>query len=475
MDLQRFFKKEGYDLKCFGDMERHLSDWGSWYKGDVASFHNYTIYNGEKKVPQKRLGMQMAKKVSEDWANLLMNERVEFSVDDGSEGKSATQERLLGVLSDNDFWVLANRGVELSFALGTGAFVLGLGDLKYDDATNIIDTGDGRIDISFIPASKIFPLSYEGNDITECAFATRKTDGKATYVYVSMHVLDDNGDYLIRNYVLKETGANYTDITDQQTDFIPEFETKSNVKWFSILRPNIVNNINLDNPYGISVFANAIPTLKSADIIYDSLANEFLLGRKRIFVSAEAIKVDIQTGESKLTFDPNDVVFYSLPSDMDGKQSIIDTDMTIRADEHEKAIYLQLNILSSKVGFGEKHYKFDAGGVVTATQVISENSSLFRTLKKHEITLENCLFDLFKGIMYIGNTFINLPMNMDSALSINFDDSIIEDKSAEMTRDLSLVNAGLMQKYEFRMKYFTEDMQTAKNMILAEPTGFENL
>jgi len=183
MDLQRFFKKEGYDLKCFGDMERHLSDWGSWYKGDVASFHNYTIYNGEKKVPQKRLGMQMAKKVSEDWANLLMNERVEFSVDDGSEGKSATQERLLGVLSDNDFWVLANRGVELSFALGTGAFVLGLGDLKYDDATNIIDTGDGRIDISFIPASKIFPLSYEGNDITECALLlARQTAKRLTFM-----------------------------------------------------------------------------------------------------------------------------------------------------------------------------------------------------------------------------------------------------------------------------------------------------
>jgi A118 family predicted phage portal protein len=470
MDLKQFFKSKGFDVVATDTMENHLESWKSWYSGDVTNFHNYTIYNGSKKVPCKRLGLQMAKKVCEDWANMLMNEKVEFVID----GSETTSKNLNAVLFDNDFWTMANRGVELSFGLGTGAFVLGLNDITYDAETDTADTSTGQIRVEFIPAHKIFPLSYEGNNVAECGFATKKRLGKETLVFVSMHVKNDKGNYVIQNYVLRESkgGGGYTDVTDKQVGFLPEFDTRSETPWFTIYRPNIINNVEFDNPYGISVFANSISTLKSIDIIYDSFANEFLLGRKRIFVSSEVTKVDITTGESKLVFDPNDVVFYSIPPDMDGKGMITDTDMSIRSEDHEKGLIMQFNVLSAKCGFGERHYKFDNGSVSTATQIISENSTLFRTVKKHEILLESCLYDLFKGIMYIGNTFTGQAMDENAKLTINFDDSIIEDKNSEMTRDLQLVNGGIMQKWEFRVKYFGEDEETAKKNIPETPSLF---
>ena len=47
-------------------------------------------------------------------------------------------------------------------------------------------------------------------------------------------------------------------------------------------------------------------------------------------------------------------------------------------------------------------------------------------------------------------------------ISIDFDDSIIEDKSADFTRDLQLLNAGILNDWEFRMKWMNEDEATAK-------------
>ena len=56
--------------------EERIALWRSWYEGEVPHFHSYRVYNGQKRVLCRRAGLGMAKKVCEDWANLLMNERV---------------------------------------------------------------------------------------------------------------------------------------------------------------------------------------------------------------------------------------------------------------------------------------------------------------------------------------------------------------------------------------------------------------
>ncbi len=75
----------------------------------------------------------------------------------------------------------------------------------------------------------------------------------------------------------------------------------------------------------------------------------------------------------------------SLPEDVQDGAVITPIDMALRTQEHNTGIQDQLNLLSSKCGFGENHYRFDNGSLASATQVISENSTMFRTIKKHEI------------------------------------------------------------------------------------------
>jgi A118 family predicted phage portal protein len=121
--------------------------------------------------------------------------------------------------------------------------------------------------------------------------------------------------------------------------------------------------------------------------------------------------------------------------------------------------------LSSKCGFGENHYKYDNGNVSTATQVVSENSSLFRTIKKHELIVETVLIDLCRIILRMGNKYMGMKLDEEVEISIDFDDSIIEDEESNFNRDARLLQMGIMNDWEFRAKWMNEDPETAKKSL----------
>ena len=164
-------------------------------------------------------------------------------------------------------------------------------------------------------------------------------------------------------------------------------------------------------------------------------------------------------------FDPDDLAYYVLPEDVSDGVVITPIDMTLRTQEHNTGIQDQLNLLSSKCGFGENHYRFDQGSITTATQVISENSTMFRTIKKHEIILEQAITELCHIILRLGNAAMNAGLDEEAKVTIDFDDSIIEDKTTERNNDRQDLAAGIMNDWEYRMKWYNEDEATAKKML----------
>ena len=113
-------------------------------------------------------------------------------------------------------------------------------------------------------------------------------------------------------------------------------------------------------------------------------------------------------------------------------------------------------------GDPENHYKYDNGNVSTATQIISENSEMFRTIKKHEIILESVLIELCRVLLRMGNAYMNAGLNESVEITVDFDDSIIEDKETDFNRDSRMVQMGIMNHWEFRAKWMNEDEATAK-------------
>ena len=435
----------------------NIGVWKNWYDGEVKNFHQYKVYNGQEHVKRHRYTMGMAKKVSEDWANLLMNEKVQITL----EGKKE-QDFFDAVCSDSNFRVKSSEMQEMKAALGTVAYVPRIVGASVNAVTGKLEGKAEGIKLDYCTAEHIFPLSWENGKVIECAFSTSKAIGKDKYMYLQIHRLDENREYVIENVLFKDQNGQLSEVDNSSVEGFenvpPVVNTGSKDRQFVIDRLNIANNIDVSLPMGISVFANAIDNLKGVDVAYDSYINEFVLGKKRIMVKPEATKgID---GEP--VFDPNDTVYYVLPEDSQNGSLIEQVDMTLRTEEHNAGLQDMLNVLSSKCGFGENHYKFDRGNISTATQVISENSSMFRTIKKHEIILEDVMIELCRIILRLGNTYMGAGLNADVEISVDFDDSIIEDKQAEFSRDMQLLNAGIMNDWEFRMKWMNEDETTAK-------------
>lgn len=162
------------------------------------------------------------------------------------------------------------------------------------------------------------------------------------------------------------------------------------------------------------------------------------------------------------SIDDNDRRFYLLEEDATGGNVITPISPQLRTAQLNVGLQDMLNLLSSKCGFGETYYRFNGGSVATATQVISENSTMFRTIKKHEIVLEQVLIELCRILLRLGNIAMNANLKEDVEISIDFDDSIIEDKATNFARDMQLLSSGIMNDYEFRAKWMNEDEETAK-------------
>ncbi len=419
------------------DYYSRIALWKKWYGGKVPAVHNYTQYNGRRKLRRTRKTLGLAKTVSEDWANLLLNEKFQIGVD-----KANAKRKIDSVLASNEFAKRGNQLVELTFALGTGAFV------------EYLDGSDVKID--YIRAGMIYPLSWDNGKVLECAFASERAAGKKKQVYLNIHRLE-NGKYVIENHLFDRNGGILTEIA-LPDGVLPEVRTNSSVPRFQIFSPNIANNIDPDSPLGISVYANALDQLESADLVYDSYCNEFRLGRKRITVPISMARMAMEEdGTSTPVFDDNDTEFYAVPQDDKSENKIQEHNMELRADAHEAGMQTMLNLVSWKTGSGGKRYVFRDGQVKTATEVVSENSDLYRNLKKHELALEAALcglVDAIADLLHLGTV----------KAAISFDDSVISDTESDKMTFLQEIRDGVRQKWEYRMRFFGEDEATAKAM-----------
>lgn len=126
--------------------------------------------------------------------------------------------------------------------------------------------------------------------------------------------------------------------------------------------------------------------------------------------------------------------------------------------KHELGIQRSLDVLSLKTGMGTGRYQFDASGVKTATEVISEKSDLYQNLQKNEISIKAALINLVKAVAF-------LDTGSDVEVTVDFDDSIIEDSNTTIDRNIKLVQGGLRSKLTANMEiYKCSETDTKKEL-----------
>lgn len=457
MTIEKYLQDNyNYNPDIKDEIKSYIEQWKSWYKGNVRSFHNYFIYNGQRKVNKKRFTLNMAKEISEDWSDILWSEKCKVSMK--SDKTQKQYDELMDELSLNE---VINQAIEKSGALGTNATVVSVYDIIANEDGMTLDVSEAKTRIDNVDIDWIYPLTWNNKEITECAFGSVQYVNGDKYIILSVHKIADNGNYHIHNHLFKDTNGNILEI-EQSKDTMDDFDTQSNIKWFSIFRPLLTNNLFDNSPFGIPHYANAIDAMKTVDIDFDGFKNEVVDGRNITWVRADMLNYD--SGEQKLTFDPEDSSVHVLPKGAT-KEDLIQHDKTdYRTDKLINALNTSLNVLGNKVGFGENHYHFDGTNLSTATAVISSNSKMARRMKKLQIGYESSIYDLINAVCYASSKFGKFSIDITD-MTIQFDDSIIEDKEAESIRAGREVDLGVISKVEYRMRIFGETEEIAKQKI----------
>ena len=432
--IYQFLREHDYELpdEEYYDKIREFQD---WYEDGADDFHKLRWFNGIQEVSREMSRLSMAKTVAEDWANLLLNEKVEINTED-----EQAQKDLDEILKRNKFKVNANRLVEKAFALGTGAFIEYL--------------QDNEVSIDYVTAQHIFPLKWDSKGIHECAFGSEHMEGDDVIYYLQVHTRNRNKNYEIENFRFKaeKDSDAYTEVPLPE-GMTRKWNTNSRTPYFQIVMPNIVNNADMRNPLGISIYGNAIDILKQIDMAYDSLGNEVPLSRKMVFLRTDMFGIDTETGEMYSAIDKGDTVFHYLSSNPNDNTPIIhEYSSSMRISEFREIIQENLNLLSKKCGMGTNFYEFNDHGLQTATAVISDNADLFDSINKHELLLND-------AVVGMAEACLELSGHANAEVTVNFDDSIMQDTDAIKAQAMVEYNAGLIDAvvYFMRVNSMTEE------------------
>ena len=297
------------------------------------------------------------------------------------------------VLKQNNFNRKMVEAVEQAAALG-GEAVKTWYEIRRDKEGNEIpDTG--RIRIGFAMADQFVPTQWDNATVSGGIFVTRQAKGGWYYTLLEWHEWDGTT-YVIRNElyraeIKKDEQGNDQDILGFRYPLAAlypfmdeEVAVDTEKSLFTYFRTPDANNIDDNSPLGISIYANAMETLHAIDICFDSFVREFRLGKKRIIVPARMIRqvVDPVTGQQLRYFDATDETYEALSTDDPDSLKIQDNSVALRVDEHVAALNAFLNIFCLQVGLSAGTFSFDAhDGLKTATEVVSENSKTYKTVK----------------------------------------------------------------------------------------------
>ena len=494
MDL---FRKDVFELDGVPAFREYYTlfifTWQAVYKGFYRAWHEVPYKTVHDPKGKKRIlaTMNAGKMACAQMARYVWNERCEITVNrKGAENpeEDPLNEYLQEVLKKNRFWQAFGDLLEKSFALGGGALKEWVEIPKDRDGNDI---GEGKVRIGYTMASQFVPTAWDNARVKSGIFISREARDGFYYTVVEWHRMDGTT-YRVTNdlYRMPIKGAEPQNILgwwyplNEVYPFLSPDTTINNVEnsFFQYIKPFGANYADDNSPLGMSIFAPAMNTLHGLDIIFDSLQREFVLGKKRIIVPARAMKVSasVNGGRPERYFDADDEVWEALATDNPEDLKVYDNSVDLRVEPHVAGINCDLSILCTQIGFDPGTLSYDATkGIRTATEVISENSKTFSTVKAHENSIKDSLEQMVRailelsvhyGLTYKGQTIESLVAG-GYDIAIKFDDSIIEDKNAEINRGVMMVGSGLMSRVKFMtdvLGYTPEEADKEMNRISDE-------
>ena len=415
-----------------------INRWEDIYNG--GGDWRYTRKGGLNGGSRKVASLGAAKALCGELARLCFSEGTEICSTDPE-----TERFLREVLKENRFYERFPGFLEKMFALG-GAVVK-------------VYWNDG-IKIDLVQADSFVPTQWDNSGIVGGAFASKITSDRKSYILAEAQEL--SGDKLtITNKLYDENGAEC-----RMKDVAPGIHEQSVIKGMG--HPLFVYFKACgagSSPLGTSVFMSAEDTLRSIDLVFDSLAREFVLGKKRIIVPYYAVRGEYdENGDIRRYFDVNDEVFQAMSVSDSEELKITDNTAELRVTEHTEALSMLLDLLCMQVGLSEGSLSYKDGSIRTATEVISRNSRTYRTQAHFRGIVSQGLAQVMKNICVLGKMAGLLSEDASDNATVMFADGIAEDDVTRVDRALKLYEAGLISKARALSQIYGISLEEARSM-----------
>lgn len=413
--------------------------------------------------------------------------------DNISKGKAPWVDREDGIKTVNMAKFIADTRAKLT-TLDIGISVSG-GSARADFLQNITDDLIKRLPEKMCEADRlggmmirwngtswdfVLPGSFgvtevNGNrEITGAIFAVQAVEGNNTYTRLEYHrFVDVDGESLYQ--VTNKAYRNGTDISGNTTLGTPVPLTE--VRAWAHLQPDTYirgltkplfayyrvpgsNTIDDTSPLGVSIFANALTELRAIDVAISRKDTEIEDSKHMTFIG-QSIKRSADNRNFKL---PRFVQQLGIGLDDASNSSIKEHTATLLTESRLQDINFNLSMAGVKCGFSEGVFVLDGQrGMVTATQIESDDRDTIQTIKDDRDALQSALEQAIEGADKIA-TLMNLAPLGEYELQFAFGDitySYEEDKANWRMYAMQ----GWVPKWVYLMKFEKMTEEEAKAMI----------
>lgn len=339
-----------------------------------------------------------------------------------------------------------------------------------------------KMEFDFVKATNFFPISFSASgDLREAAFIERIISKDMVYSKVEYHKLEGNV-LTVMNKAFRSTNGQSQTQAYSESDLGSEIPLTEVAEWAELAPivsiPNVdfllfayfkmpeANTVDLDSPLGVSGFAKAVDLIRNADEQYSNLLWEFEGGQLAIDVDRTALNpLKDKNGNPIQVLPKRQERLFRHNLDL-GED---DTYNVFNPQLREASITSGLNTILMRI---EDVCALSRGTLSEITISEARTATELRILKQRSYAanddIQKALQQTLEDVVKIMDKYCwlyKIVPHGEFEVSYKWDDSIIVDKDTERQVDMLDINAGLMSRVEYRMKWFGETEVQAEEAI----------
>lgn len=325
----------------------------------------------------------------------------------------------------------------------------------------------GKACVDYITPDNFLVTETNSNgDILGCVFPDYVTKGNTSYVRLEYQRFEGDK-YRITNkaYKLTANGSVHNEVALASVDAWKDIEPDvliDNIEktLFAYFKMPYNNAIDPTSPLGVPVFYNAINELRDLDIAWSRKGDEVEDSKHMLVVGASAQR---SAKQQKITL-PRFIKALDLGGSGPLDEPVHEHVATMLTSNRIEDINSVLSMISTKAGFSQGAFTLDRKtGMVTATQVESDDRETIETIKEMRDNLKDALEHLIYAISKYADLYDYAPVG-EYEVSFSFGDltySYDEDRA----RHWQYVQSGKYPLYRYYMKFEGMSEEEAKALV----------